>query len=76
VVHTYDGIQTEVSQKEKEKHHTFSLTCGIQNMTQTNLSVKQKTDSQTENRLMISKRGGSREGWIRSMGLANANYYI
>ena len=29
-----------------------------------------------ENRLTMSRVGGSIEGWIRSMGLANANYYI
>ena len=34
-------------------------------MTQTNPSTKQKTDSQTENRLVVAKgNGGSREmGW-------------
>ena len=32
----------EVSQTEKGKHHMISLTCGIENMIQTNLFIKQK----------------------------------
>ena len=35
-------ILSEVCQKEKDKYHMISLTCGIQNMTQMNLSTKQK----------------------------------
>ena len=30
----------------------------------------------TENRLMVAKAGGMREGWIESLGLADANYYM
>ena len=30
-------ILSEVSQKEKDKYHKTSFTCGIQNMTQMNL---------------------------------------
>ena len=30
-------IPSEISQKEKDKHHMISLTCGIYNMTQMNL---------------------------------------
>ena len=33
-------IQSEVSQKEKDKYHMISLICGIQNMTQMNVSTK------------------------------------
>ena len=43
------GIQLEIiilnqtiSQKEKEKYHMISLTCGISNTTQMNLPMKQK----------------------------------
>ena len=35
-------ILSEVSQKEKDKYHMISLLCGIQNMTQMNISTKQK----------------------------------
>ena len=35
-------VLSEVSQKEKDKDHMISLTCGIQNTTQMNLSTKQK----------------------------------
>ena len=35
-------ILSEVSHKEKGKYHMISRTYGIQNMTQMNLSVKQK----------------------------------
>ena len=35
-------ILSEVSQKEKDKYHMISLICGISNMTQMNLSMKQK----------------------------------
>ena len=38
-----DGlIVGEVSHKEKDKYHMVSLICGIQNMTQMNLSADQK----------------------------------
>ena len=35
-------ILSEVSQKEEDKYHMISLICGIQNMTQMNVSTKQK----------------------------------
>ena len=35
-------ILNEVSQKEKDKYDMISLTCGIQNMAQINLSYNQK----------------------------------
>ena len=33
-------ILSEVSQKEKGKYHMISVTCGISNITQMNLSMK------------------------------------
>ena len=41
------------------------------------LIYKTETDSltDTENRLLVAKRDG-RRGWIGSLGLADANYYI
>ena len=38
---------SEVSQKEKDKYRIISLICGIQNMTQMNLSMEQKQESGT-----------------------------
>ena len=35
-------ILSDVSQKEKDKFHLISFTCGIKNMTQMNLFTKQK----------------------------------
>ena len=35
-------ILSEVSHKEKDKHHMISLICGIYNMAHINLSTKQK----------------------------------
>jgi len=35
-------ILSEVSQTEKYKYHMISLICGIENMTQVKLSMKQK----------------------------------
>ena len=42
-------IQSRESQKDKDKWHTISLICGIQNMKQLNLSMNQKQNQrQTE----------------------------
>ena len=35
-------ILSEVSQKEKDKYYVISLTCGIHNMEQMNLSTEKK----------------------------------
>ena len=35
-------IQSEVNQKEKDKYHIIAIIRGISNMTQMNLSMKQK----------------------------------
>ena len=35
-------ILSEVSQTEKDKYHMMSLICGVENMTQVKLSMKQK----------------------------------
>lgn len=49
----------------RDKYHTVSLTCGIENMTQVILSTKQtqteKTDTDRENRLAFAKGKGRRE---------------
>ena len=50
-----------LSQKEKDKYHMISLICGIENITQMNLSTKQR---QTH-RLLVAKRlqDGGRMEW-------------
>ena len=41
-----------------------------------NLSTKQKQIHRLENRLVVAKGMGGGEGWVGSLGLADANYYI
>ena len=57
------GIITlsDESQKENDKYRMMSLTRGIYNRTQVNLSMK-LTNSQTKKRLMVAKEGGRRDG--------------
>ena len=70
-------ILSEISQTEKDKYHMISLICGIQNMTQTNLSTKQKqTHRHIEQTSGCQEEGGVGKCWIGSLGLAGANYYI
>ena len=57
-------ILCEVSQKEKDKYHMISLTCGIQNMAQLNLSTEQKqTHRQREQIWLPRGRGKKWDGW-------------
>ena len=70
-------ILTEVSQTEKDKYHMLSLICGIENMTQMNLSTKQKQTHRRREQTCGCQGGGVvGEGWSGSLGLADANYYI
>ena len=57
------GIITlsDESQKENDKYRMMSLTRGIYNRTQVNLSMK-LTNSKTKKRLMVAKEGGRRDG--------------
>ena len=50
----------------------------IQNLNMTNTPIYvTETDSQTENKLTVTKEGaGVEKGWIRSLGLAGANQHI
>ena len=43
-----------------------------------NLSEKQKQTHRHENRLVVAKGEGKREGvsWMRGLGLVDANYYV
>ena len=52
-------ILSEVSQTEKDKYHMISLTWNLKNDTN-ELIYKTKKDSQTENKLMVTK--GKRVG--------------
>ena len=70
-------ILSEVSQTEKDKYHMMSLICGVENMTQVKLSMKQKQihrhRKQTDG---CQGRGGVEEGRTGRLGLADANYDI
>ena len=54
-------ILSKAHQTEKDKHHMISLIRGIQNMTQMNLSIKQK-QTRRHRELMLTKgeRGGGK----------------
>ena len=60
------------SQKEKDKYHMISLICGIQTMTQMNISTKQKQTHRRREQT-CGCQAGEGEGWIGSLGLADAN---
>ena len=55
---------TKWSQKEKDKYHMISLICGISNMTQMNLSKKQKQTLRHREQIVVAKgdRGRERDG--------------
>ena len=56
-------ILNEVSQKEKEKYYMTTLMCGIRNMTQMNLSMKQKQNQgHREHRWFTKGRAWERDG--------------
>ena len=51
-------IVSEVSEKETGKHHMIPLTCGIQNMTQMNSSMKQKQTHRHREQICGCQEGG------------------
>ena len=51
---------TKRSKSEKYKYHMISLICGIQNMTQMNLSVKQKQTHRHREQTVVAKGAGGR----------------
>ena len=65
-------ILSKVSQKKKDKYHMISFICGIENITQMNLSTKQK-----QTHRLREQADGCQEitGWSGSLGLADANCY-
>ena len=66
-------ILSKVRQKEKDKYHMISLTCGIESMTQMNLFTKQKQTHRCREQTFGCQGGWGGEGWIGSWGLADAN---
>ena len=70
-------ILREVSQAEKDKYHMISFICGIYNATQMNLQTKQKqTHRYREETCGCPGKEGFGDGWIGSLGLEGANYYV
>ena len=68
---------TKWSKSERERHPMISLVCGIQNTTQMNVSTKQKQTHRHREQTYGCQGGGEGgEGWIGSLGWADANYYI
>ena len=58
------------------KHQMVSLTCGIYTMTQMNLSMPHKQTHSHREQICGCRGEGVGEGWIGTVGLADANYYI
>ena len=68
---------SEVNQKEKDKYHMILFTCGAENMTQTNISMKWKQIHRQRKQTCGCPRGkGVRNGSSGSLGLADASWYI
>ena len=68
----------EISQTEKDSYCMISLTCGIKKIQPTSEYNKKEADSETwrTDWRLPRGRGGGGEGWIGSLGLIDANYYI
>ena len=69
-------ILSEVSQKEK-RQILYDITSMWNLKYDTNEPIcETETESGTESRQVVAKGEGAREGWIGSLGLADANWYI
>lgn len=68
-------IRGEVHQTEKDKHCMISLVCGIENMTQGDLSRKQKQTHRCREQTCGCRGSGGRTGRLGSAG-ANGVYGI
>ena len=67
-------ILSDISQREKDKHHMISLICEILKKNTDELTCRKETDSQTlKTNLQLPKGTGYGEGWIGSLGLAYAH---
>ena len=68
---------SEINQKEKDKYHMILFTCGAENMTQMNISMKWKQIHRQRKQTCGCQRGkGVRNGSTGSLGLADASRYI
>ena len=54
----------------------MSLICGMYIYDTNDLNYDADTDSPTENKPVLPREGRVGEGWIGSLGLADANYYL
>ena len=54
MIHQEITILSEMKSEEKEKYHTISFTCGIENMAQMNLSTKENRLKDKKNRLSVA----------------------
>ena len=59
-----------LSKFEKDKYRMISLICGMSNMTQMNLSTKQKQTHGIENRLVVAKGGRGERGMAWEFGVS------
>ena len=65
-------ILSEISQKEKNKHHMISLISCIEYRAHMNLSTEKKI-MDLENRLVDAKGEEEGVGWFGSLGLIDTN---
>ena len=56
-------ILSEVSQKQKDEYHMISFICIIYNVTQMNLSMKQKQSHKHREHTYACQRGGEGMDW-------------
>ena len=66
----------QVSHQGKDKCRMVSLVCGIQNMTQMSLPMKQKETQEHREETWLPMGRAVGEGWIGSLGLADVNYHV
>ena len=69
-------ILSEVVQKEKDKYHIISLNMESTMWHKWTYLRNRNRLSDIEHKLVVAKRvEGEEQGWIMSLGLANANHY-
>ena len=74
---TWMQLQIIILNESERERHTIPVIFRIENMTQMNLSVKQKQTHRHREQTWGCQGGGETgEGWTGSLGLADANYYI
>ena len=70
------GIQSEVSQKEKDKHHLILLKCGIQKNGRDELMCKAEIESQMQKTNLWLPRGKGRGGMNWRLGLTYTHFLL